>query len=68
MSPAKSESQQRAAGMALSAKKGETPASSLKGAALDMYNSMTVKQLEEYAKTVDRITDGKHKGKFRIRR
>lgn len=53
--PAKSESQQRAAGMALAAKRGEISPSKLKGAAKQMYYSMTAKQLEEFAST-------KHKG------
>ena len=47
--PAVSEEQQRAAGMALAAKRGEIPVSDLKGAAKDMYNSMTEEQLRELA-------------------
>jgi hypothetical protein len=47
--PAVSKSQQRAAGMALAAKRGEIPLGRLKGAARDMYDSMTAAQLEEYA-------------------
>ncbi|KKN29858.1 hypothetical protein LCGC14_0839870 [marine sediment metagenome] len=47
--PAQSEEQQRAAGMALAAKRGEIPVSDLKGAARDMYNSMTEEQLRELA-------------------
>jgi len=49
--PAKSRRQQRAAGMALAAKRGKIPVGKLKGAALSMYKSMTAKQLEEYAET-----------------
>ena len=49
--PAVSKEQQRAAGMALAAKRGEIPVSKLQGSALQMYKSMTEKQLEEYAST-----------------
>lgn len=48
--PARSKAQQRAAGAALSAKRGETPKSKLKGASNDMLESMTEKQLEDFAK------------------
>jgi len=47
--PAESEEQRRAAGMALAAKKGEVPVEQLQGAALEMYNSMSVDQLTDYA-------------------
>jgi hypothetical protein len=47
--PAVSKSQQKAAGMALAAKRGEIPVKSLKGAARDMYDSMTAAQLEDFA-------------------
>lgn len=49
--PAKSKKQQMAAGAALSAKRGETPKSSLKGASKEMEKSMSEKQLEEFAAT-----------------
>jgi hypothetical protein len=49
--PAKSKAQQKAAGAALSAKRGETPKSALKGAAKEMERSMTEKELEELAST-----------------
>ena len=49
--PALSQAQQKAAGAALSAKRGETPPSSLKGASLDMYKTMSEKELEEMAST-----------------
>lgn len=49
--PARSKAQQRAAGAALSAKRGETRISELKGAARDMYKTMTEKELEELAST-----------------
>lgn len=48
--PAKSKAQQKAAGAALSAKRGDTPKSKLKGASKQMVDSMTEKQLEEFAK------------------
>ena len=48
--PAKSAAQQKAAGAALSAKRGDTPKSQLKGASKSML-SMTEKQLEELAST-----------------
>lgn len=46
---AQSEAQQKAAGAALSAKRGETPKSQLQGASKDMYESMTEKELKEMA-------------------
>ena len=46
--PAKSKAQQKAAGAALAAKRGETPVSELKGAARGMYDSMTIQELEEF--------------------
>jgi Protein of unknwon function (DUF3008) len=49
--PAKSKAQQKAAGAALAAKRGETPKSELKGASQSMVDSMTEKQLEELAHT-----------------
>ncbi|WP_295170850.1 DUF3008 family protein [uncultured Brevundimonas sp.] len=49
--PAKSAAQQKAAGAALSAKRGDTPKSKLKGASKSMVESMTEKQLEDLAKT-----------------
>ncbi|MDR5653538.1 DUF3008 family protein [Ruixingdingia sedimenti] len=49
--PAKSKAQQKAAGAALSAKRGETPRGELFGAARDMYDSMTEKELEDLAST-----------------
>ena len=48
--PAKSKAQQKAAGVALSAKRGDTPKSKLKGASKQMVDSMTEKQLEDFAK------------------
>jgi Protein of unknwon function (DUF3008) len=49
--PAKSKSQQKAAGAALAAKRGETPKSKLKGASRSMEESMSEKELEEMAST-----------------
>lgn len=49
--PAVSKSQQRAAGMALAAKRGDMKVSELQGAAKEMYDSMTEKELEKFAKT-----------------
>jgi putative salt-induced outer membrane protein YdiY len=49
--PAKSKAQQKAAGAALSAKRGETKKSELKGASKSMYESMSEKELEEFAST-----------------
>jgi hypothetical protein len=49
--PAKSAAQQKAAGAALSAKRGDTPKSELKGASKSMVKSMSEKELEELAST-----------------
>jgi hypothetical protein len=49
--PAKSKSQQQAAGAALSAKRGETKVKDLKGASKGMYESMSEKELDELAST-----------------
>ena len=49
--PAKSAAQQKAAGAALSAKRGDTPKSELKGASRQMAQSMTEAQLEDFAHT-----------------
>lgn len=49
--PAKSKAQQKAAGAALSAKRGETKKSSLKGASKQMVESMSEKELEDMAST-----------------
>ena len=49
--PAKSKAQQKAAGMALAAKSGETDKSELHGAARDMYESMSESELEKMAAT-----------------
>jgi hypothetical protein len=49
--PAKSKAQQKAAGAALSAKRGETKPSELIGASRQMYTSMSEEQLDEFAST-----------------
>lgn len=49
--PATSKAQQKAAGAALSAKRGETKKKDLQGASKGMYDSMNEKQLEELAHT-----------------
>lgn len=54
--PAKSKAQQKAAGAALSAKRGETKKKDLKGASKSMVESMSEDQLAGLAST-------KHEGK-----
>ena len=49
--PAKSKAQQKAAGAALAAKRGDEKKSSLKGASRGLYESMSEKELEELAET-----------------
>ncbi len=49
--PARSKAQQKAAGAALAAKRGQIRKSELKGAALQMYESMSEEQLEDFAET-----------------
>ena len=49
--PARSKAQQKAAGAALSAKRGDTKVSDLKGPSKDMYESMSEDQLEDFAST-----------------
>lgn len=49
--PAKSKAQQKAAGAALSAKRGDTKVSDLQGASRQMYDSMSESELEDYAST-----------------
>jgi len=46
---ATSKAQQKAAGAALAAKRGDQPKSKLRGASKQMEESMTEKQLEEFA-------------------
>ncbi len=49
--PAKSKAQQKAAGAALAAKRGEVKVSELKGASKQMYDSMSQRELEDFAST-----------------
>lgn len=61
--PAKSKSQQQAAALALSAKRGKKDPSSLKGPAKEMYDGMSEKDLKDFAETdttnlPDKISDG----------
>ena len=51
MPDAKSKAQQRAAGAALSAKRGETDIGDLQGASWQMYDGMSEDELEEMAST-----------------
>ncbi|MEQ8903016.1 MAG: DUF3008 family protein [Roseovarius sp.] len=58
--PAQSEAQQKAAGAALAAKRGETKVADLQGASKDMYETMTEAEIEEMAATShDRLPDRK---------
>jgi hypothetical protein len=57
---AQSEAQQKAAGAALSAKRGETPKSKLQGASKEMFETMTEQEVEEMASTKhDKIPERK---------
>jgi len=47
--PAKSKAQQKAAGAALAAKRGEVPKSELKGASREMYETMSERELDDLA-------------------
>jgi hypothetical protein len=49
--PARSKAQQMAAGAALAAKRGRRKVSELKGASKEMYESMSARQLGEFAAT-----------------
>ncbi|CAM3188683.1 Protein of unknwon function [Paracoccus aminovorans] len=59
--PAKSKAQQKAAGAALAAKRGETSKSELHEASKQMYESMSERELEEMAST-KRKGKPEHKG------
>lgn len=61
--PAKSKAQQKAAGAALAAKRGDQKKSSLKGASRGMYESMSKKQLEDVAATKRKNLPKKKSGK-----
>lgn len=49
--PAKSKAQQKAAGVALLAKRGEMQVGDLQGASKQMYASMSEEELEDFAST-----------------
>jgi hypothetical protein len=49
--PAKSKAQQKAAGAALAAKRGDQKVGSLKDASRQMYKSMSEDQIEDFAAT-----------------
>ena len=49
--PAKSKAQQKAAGAALSAKRGDSKVGDLQGASKSMYQSMSEKELHDLAAT-----------------
>jgi Protein of unknwon function (DUF3008) len=49
--PAKSKAQQKAAGAALAAKRGDQKVSKLKGPAKSMYQSMSERELDKMAST-----------------
>ena len=51
MPKAKSQAQQKAAGAALAAKRGEQNKSDLQGASVELYESMSEAELEEMAST-----------------
>ena len=57
-----SQAQQKAAGMALSARRGDTPVSKLKGAALDLYKGeISTKDLRNLAKLGQKVKQHKSK-------
>lgn len=63
--PAKSAAQQKAAGAALAAKRGEIKVSELQGASKEMYESMSEKELDEMASTKrkdkpEHVSESKH--------
>lgn len=60
--PAKSGAQQKAAGAALSSKRGDTPKSKLKGASRSMEKSMSEGELKKMAST-SRKGKAEHKSK-----
>ena len=57
-----SQAQQKAAGMALSARRGDTPVNKLKGAALDLYKGeISTKDLRNLAKLGQKVKQHKSK-------
>lgn len=61
--PAKSQAQQKAAGAALAAKRGDMTKSELKGASKSMEKSMSEKELKELAETDRKKLPEKKKSK-----
>ncbi len=61
--PAKSQAQQKAAGAALAAKRGDMKKSELKGASKSMEKSMSEKELKEMAETDRKKLPEKKKSK-----
>jgi Protein of unknwon function (DUF3008) len=61
--PAKSKAQQKAAGAALAAKRGEAKKSDLLGASREMEKSMTEKELDDLASTSRKSLPEKKKPK-----
>lgn len=51
--PAQSQAQQKAAGAALAAKRGDTEVNELQGASRSMYDNMTERELAEMANVED---------------
>lgn len=62
--PARSAAQQKAAGAAISAKRGDTPKGKLRGASKSMAQSMSETELEKLAST-SRKDKPEHKSKAR---
>lgn len=60
--PAVSKAQQKAAGAALSARRGDTKKSALKGASREMYESMNEQELEDLAETSRKSLPAKKEG------
>ena len=60
--PARSKKQQMAAGASLAAKRGERSKASLKGASREMVDSMSERQLREFASTKRRGLPRKKSG------
>jgi hypothetical protein len=60
--PARSKKQQMAAGAALAAKRGERSKAGLKGASREMVDSMSERQLREFASTKRRGLPRKKSG------
>ena len=67
--PAKSKSQQKAAGAALAAKRGDQKVSDLKGPAKSMYKSMSERELDGWPRPSARASRSTpRRSKMRLRR